>query len=34
MAEMPPDPDLDDLPDELEGDGPLMIRGVDSDGRE
>lgn len=30
MSELPPDPDLDDLPDELAAaDGPLLIRGVD-----
>ena len=32
MSELPPDPDLDDLPDELAGaEGPLRIRGVDTE---
>jgi hypothetical protein len=31
--ELPPDPDLDDLPRELaERDGPLVISGIDEDG--
>jgi hypothetical protein len=33
MSELPPDPDLDDLPRELaEHEGPLVISGVDEDG--
>ena len=33
MSELPPDPDLDDLPRELaERDGPLVSSGVDEDG--
>ena len=31
--ELPPDPDLDDLPDEIaEHSGPFLIEGVDEDG--
>lgn len=33
MDELPPDPDLDDLPRELaEREGPFVISGVDEDG--
>jgi hypothetical protein len=33
MSELPPDPDLDDLPPELaEHPGPFTISGVDEDG--
>lgn len=34
MEALPPDPDLDDLPDELaDAAGPLRIRARDADGR-
>jgi hypothetical protein len=33
MSELPPDPDLDDLPPELaEQEGPVIITGTDEDG--